>query len=430
MRSLVLFFELSSSLEKFERHGLLRRNLMPYEKFLDSGAFNEVYVYSSDDRDRAKLAQLKRDQGVSDRIRVLTPPRFLRSRIGAIIYSLVGPFMHRKVLSAADVLKTHQVSGSWTPLIAKLLYGKPLLFRVGYPLSIRFKAEGKAIKYALARLVEKLLVHYSDHVAVSSQTMQRYYSDLSKDAKVTVLPSYVDVSGFKPVTDYDARRPILFIGRLDPVKNLDNLIRACARVGMPLHIYGGGPLEGQLKELAHACGAAVEFKGVVPNAELARVHHDHTIYVLCSTREGMPKALIEAMASGLICVGSRTDGNLELIEEGRTGYLIDGYDADAIEAKLRWVMASFDPEVGRRASALVRKNNSLEHANNLELAILEDILASRRPPNDRSFSKSADDSLGSPGRSVNPAAPPQLNHSLSIRNLPDRTLCSTPREGK
>ena len=57
---------------------------------------------------------------------------------------------------------------------------------------------------------------------------------------------------------------------------------------------------------------------------------------------------------------------MELIEDGRTGYLIDGFGADAIEQRLRWVFGNFDPEVGRRASAIVHHNNSLDRAVELE----------------------------------------------------------------
>jgi glycosyltransferase involved in cell wall biosynthesis len=174
--------------------------------------------------------------------------------------------------------------------------------------------------------------------------------------------------------------PILFIGRLAPVKNVTSLILACSRLKVPLHIYGDGPLKDDLEKLVRTCGAAVVFKGVVPNSALARVHHDHTIYVLCSTREGMPKSMIEAMASGLICVSTPTDGARELIEDGRTGYLTDGFDADAIERKLREVLDAIDPEVGRRASAVIRESNSLERAVEMEGAILDGIARDHRAP--------------------------------------------------
>ncbi|MHA1179592.1 MAG: glycosyltransferase family 4 protein [Alphaproteobacteria bacterium] len=375
MRTLALFSELYSSLGKGERYGLLVRNMAQYHKFIETGGFSKIYFFTYDAGDHEILERLRSEGKVPREFHLLAPPRWLKGRLGAIVYSLIGPLLHRRTLSQVDALKTFQVSGSWTALIAKFLFGKPLLFRVGYPLSVRFKTEGKRIKNAIAVAVESLLVRNADHVAVTSVSMKDYYSRHTGKKKVTFLPSYVDVSGFTPIATYNPNRPLLFVGRLSDVKNVANLVRACGRIDMPLYIYGSGPLEKELDALAASCGADVSLKGVVSNTELMRVHHDHSFYILCSTREGMPKALIEAMASGLICISTRTDGALELIEDGRTGYLIDGFDEEAIARKLTEVRDTFDPEVGRRASAFVRKNNSLEHAVELELAIFDAICA-------------------------------------------------------
>jgi len=373
MRTLALFYELYSSLAKGERCGLLARNMAQYHEFVASGAFSKIYYVTYDADDHDILARLKAEGKVPQELHLLGPPRWLKGRTGAIIYSLIEPLLHRRILSEVDALKTQQVSGAWTALIAKILFGKPLLFRVGYPLSARFKTEGKRLKHALAAAVERLLVRNADHVAVTSLAMRDYYARYTSDNKITFLPSYVDISGFTPIARYDRDLPLLFVGRLSEVKNIANLVRACARSGTCLHIYGSGPLEDELRALAASCGAELSLKGVVSNSELMRIHHRHSLYILCSTREGMPKALIEAMASGLICISTPTDGALELIEDGQTGYLIDGFSDDAIASKLAEVRDDFDPDVGRRASAFVRRNNSLEHAVKLELDIFASI---------------------------------------------------------
>ena len=136
-------------------------------------------------------------------------------------------------------------------------------------------------------------------------------------------------------------------------------------------------MEQELKEHVKSCGADVEFKGFVSNAELMRIHHDHTIYILCSTREGLPKTLVEAMASGLLCIGTPTGGILELIEDGVTGYLTDGFDLDAIEAKLKWVIEEGDPEIGRNAVKFIHRTHALEHAVKLERDVLQRIAVKR-----------------------------------------------------
>src|SRR5690606_5575293 len=148
----------------------------------------------------------------------------LRSPLGSIVYSVLGPILHRRAIAEATVLRTHQVSGSWAALIAKLITGTPLLFRLGYPLSVRFRTEGKRLRQGLALAVEWLLVRFADRVAVTSRPMRDYYAGMAAHARVDLLPSYVDVDGFSPISDYDPAKPILFVGRLAPVKNIENLI--------------------------------------------------------------------------------------------------------------------------------------------------------------------------------------------------------------
>ena len=216
-------------------------------------------------------------------------------------------------------------------------------------------------------------MHMADHVGVTSSRMQEYYGQMRKSAQITIMPNYVDVSMFSPVASYDQNQPLLTVGRLAEVKNLENIILACSRLNLTLHIYGKGPLEAELRKFAKECNANVCFKGVVSNLELAKLHHKHSIFLTCSTREGLPKAVVEAMASGLIIVGTRTDGVLELVEDGKTGHLVDGFDANAIEAKLQWVLDNFSPEVGQAASRFVTEHYSLEHATDITEMILEKI---------------------------------------------------------
>ena len=377
MKSLVMFFELNSSIRRGQDQGVLYRNMAQYERNLIEGDFDELYWFSYDAGDHQVLRELRQENKFWNNMHVLTPPGFMKGKLGAALYSIIGPLMHWRTLSKVGFVKSHQVSGAWPALITKWLYHKPYLFRLGYPLSVRFKSENKPIRARFTRMMEKLLMRSADHAAVTSREMQKYYGAMSDKTPITLLPNYVDVSGFQPIKKYDTKKPILFIGRLAEVKNLKNLITAVSRLDHPLHIYGGGPLEAELKGHALSCGADVDFKGFVSNKELMRVHQDHTIYILCSTREGLPKTLVEAMSSGLLCVGTPTGGILELIEDGVTGYLTDGFDADALEAKLKFVINECDAEVGRNAVEFIHRRHALEYAVQLERQVFQDIVKKR-----------------------------------------------------
>jgi len=374
MKSLVLFFELNSSIKRGENQGVLYRNMAQYQKNLEEGDYDKIYWFSYDASDHQTLSRLRGEDPFWTNIEVLTPPSFMKGKLGAAVYSVLGPLIHWRKMSGVTFVKSNQVSGAWPALITKWLYHKPYLFRLGYPLSIRFKSESKPLRARFTQMLEGLFMRSADHAAVTSKAMQDYYGAMAPTTPITLLPNYVDVSGFRPIAEYDTKKPILFVGRLAEVKNLKNLIAAVAKLNHPLHIYGGGPMEDELKALVKELNADVEFKGFVSNAELMKVHQDHSIYILCSTREGLPKTLVEAMASGLLCVGTPTGGILELIEDGVTGYLTDGFDADALEAKLKYVIEKSDAQVGANAVDFIHRTHALDHAVKLERDVFEQIL--------------------------------------------------------
>ncbi len=150
-------------------------------------------------------------------------------------------------------------------------------------------------------------------------------------------------------------RKILFIGSLDQLyKGPDLLIRALsllARQGHSLYltIVGDGRHRSDLQDLAQRCGvaASVRFAGVIPPGAPVRGELDDAdLFVLPSRTEGLPRALIEAMARGLPCLGSRVGGIPELLSPQE---LVPAGDATALAAKIDEVVS--DGERMARLSA-------------------------------------------------------------------------------
>jgi len=136
---------------------------------------------------------------------------------------------------------------------------------------------------------------------------------------------------------FNARRhqDICAVGRLNEQKGYDILLEAFRkfRIAHPehhLHIYGEGALQKDLEaQIAQAeLSDHVTLHGSVPNVmfEVA----DMGMFVMASRYEGMPNALMEAMACGLPCVSADCDfGPGELIRNGENGILVAEEDADA-----------------------------------------------------------------------------------------------------
>jgi glycosyltransferase involved in cell wall biosynthesis len=119
------------------------------------------------------------------------------------------------------------------------------------------------------------------------------------------------------------------VGRLDEVKGFDLLVRAVAQVPDPvIVIVGAGPQELALRELAGALNLAdrVRFTGEIPDAP--RFLRAFDLYVAPSRKEGMPLAVVEAMALGLPVVASDIPAHREVLGPGYPAFLPN--DADLL----------------------------------------------------------------------------------------------------
>lgn len=144
-----------------------------------------------------------------------------------------------------------------------------------------------------------------------------------------IIPNGADTDLFSPRSGERTPGPVrlFFHGRVVYQKGLDALLAALGQLApdLPweLHIAGDGPQRPELEAQAAALGIAdrVIFRGWMRRPELSRVLRDMDLYVFPSRDEGMPNAVLEAMASGLPVVATRIAGSEELVVPEVTGLL-------------------------------------------------------------------------------------------------------------
>lgn len=173
-----------------------------------------------------------------------------------------------------------------------------------------------------------------------------------------VLPNLLDKSFLKPRYDGERDNEIVMVGRLDANKNHAMVFRAFAAVHQDfpeyrLVIYGTGYADGSdtkpaLLNLAEELGisSSVIFKGM--QTEIRDKIERAKVFVLASGYEGMPNALLEAMASGLCAISTDCPcgGPATVIRDHENGILIPVGDEQALVHALREVMA--DPALAER----------------------------------------------------------------------------------
>jgi glycosyltransferase involved in cell wall biosynthesis len=125
---------------------------------------------------------------------------------------------------------------------------------------------------------------------------------------------------------------IIYVGRLHKVKGLDYLIEAVRGIeNCPQVIIAGpGPEEGKLRQMAE--GLNIRFVGEV--LEVGDIYTQGRFFVLPSVSEGLPQAILEAMSYGLPVIATKVGGVPEIIEHGKTGFLVEPRD----QAELRKYM--------------------------------------------------------------------------------------------
>ena len=165
--------------------------------------------------------------------------------------------------------------------------------------------------------------------------------------KLTVIPNGVDAPRFarrdpalKKTLGLDPDVPLVTaIGRLHEQKGMSYLLRAASSIrhsDSKCHvlIVGHGPLDDELRALARQLRIddRVTFLGFCD--DVPRVLAATDVFVLASLWEGMPNAVLEAMAAGLPVVATRVEGTVDLIEDGRTGVLIMPKDVPGLATAL------------------------------------------------------------------------------------------------
>lgn len=201
------------------------------------------------------------------------------------------------------------------------------------------------------RLARRTAYRLCDLLVVQTCEIGRFYAGYKLQSRIAVIPNYLPIE-FSIVQE--KRTPlVLFIGRLDPFKGADILLKAFAglRPDSPewsLEIIGDGPQREVLEKLARDLGIAskVKFIGIVK--DLRTFYSRASLFVLPSLYEGFPNVLLEAMANGLAVIASQRAGHM-LIENEINGLLVPSGDIHALtksmgtlieKPHLRWVLGA------------------------------------------------------------------------------------------
>ena len=220
---------------------------------------------------------------------------------------------------------------------------------------------------------EALVMRSVDAIVVSTEQEREDLSRLYHISphNVRVIPAGVDLKLFRPIDKARARkalglsekRIVLSVGRVEPLKGLDVLIGAMARLedtaDTRLLIVGGQPGRDReltrLKSMATTLGLqdAVTFTGTVDQTELPNYYSAADVFVMPSYYESFGLVALEAMACGTPVIASRVAGLKTFVKDGQVGYLIPWHCPEPYAQRLDMLLANrgLRESMGKAATA-------------------------------------------------------------------------------
>ena len=206
----------------------------------------------------------------------------------------------------------------------------------------------------LMRLLDKALLRAFDRVIfVSHATRELVPRWWLPDDRSTILHNALPLATYglaqgehrRAMPDPARRVVLLNVGRLSVEKGQDLLLSAVARLiedypGIHLRFAGIGPMEDRLRAQAADLGLAshVEFLGYVP--DMPSMYAEADLVVQSALTEGLPNVILEAAFLRVPVVATDVGGTSEVIEHGRSGWLIKPGSVDALANGLQWFFAN------------------------------------------------------------------------------------------
>ena len=194
----------------------------------------------------------------------------------------------------------------------------------------------------LRSIINRIWFRMADMVVLQTKGQIELLNGLCRKERCVVIPNPIS-DAYLSIEPHAYDRPverIVMVGRLNEQKDYPTALEAMRIVNkvnpnITLDIVGEGDIRPELERLIVEKGLENTVRLVGWSNDVYRIEKGSDVFLMTSLYEGMPNALMEAMASGLICISTDCEtGPADLIENGKNGFLVSLTDANAIAQRI------------------------------------------------------------------------------------------------
>ena len=297
------------------------------------------------------------------------------------------------IFMLASSLHTLTLLRKWRPDVIVAFFGVPsgaaawcanIFAGVPYIVSLRggdvpgFRPYDFALYHKLVAPLLRLIWRRSSGLVANSSGLKKLAEAFDSNSPIQVIPNGVDLQRYAPGNREWEPPRLLLVGRLVYQKGVDILLEALE--GLQSHpwelsLVGDGPERETLQSLAQKYGISdrVHFRSWLDDDALVEQLQEANLFVFPSRHEGMPNAVLEAMACGLPVIASRIAGNEELVIDGETGFLVPAEDPDALREAISELIInnSRRQQMGMSSRQRVEANYSWKQITQNYLTLIE-----------------------------------------------------------
>lgn len=185
--------------------------------------------------------------------------------------------------------------------------------------------------------IRDFMVKHIGGIVFQTKGAQNFFSDKIRSKSIIINnPIFIDKKNSN-ITFRKIEKKIVTVGRLHKQKNQELFLKAIEKLPEEykdyiVEIYGEGELRAKLLEQINRMDSSIEVRLMGAHKNVLERIKNAELFVLTSDYEGIPNALMEAMALGIPCISTdcRPGGARELIDNGKNGYIVPCGDVKSL----------------------------------------------------------------------------------------------------